>query len=215
VDQRARDFTPMLSEDLLAKSASTPGPSRLEGEVKLEGPPEPCGAPAPQPVARRVFISKARQRLVEILGDCAQTGKVPATYDILTLLDAEYPEHGRFCDSYSDLHTFGIDDALDIEAKEVCYLATFGQLGREGACILRKYTQEKILIPLDLLETKAETVKSVEEVRCRKKILDWQAEVEMGHVEEEDVEVVDGGESTDIEEIEGWGEVSYHTQEEV
>lgn len=206
--------------------ASVPGPSILEGGVKLEGPAE--SPSAPQPVMRKVFIPETRQRLVEVLGDCTSTGRVPTTMDILSLLDAEYPAHGNFVSSHKEMLAAGIHDALDIANWEVCFLTTIGKLGRDGARMLRKYTQDKILIPLDLLEARSKSIEGFDELMHTRDISKWQADVERGYVadiedfeevrvKEEVVEMVSSGEGTGIEEIEGWGDEkgSYHTQSEV
>lgn len=145
------------------------------------------------------------------------------TEDILTLLDAEYPGHGNFAKSYKELEAARIRDALDIASWEVCFLATLGKLGQDGARILRKFTEDKILVPLDLLETRSKSIKVIDELTDA-------GGTESGYIadiedageaasevkeETEEIEVVSGGESTDIEEIEGWGDVSHHAQEEM
>ena len=148
--------------------------------------------------------------------------------DILTLMDAEYPAHGHFVSSHKELLASGIHDALDIASWEVCFLTTIGRLGRDGARMLRKYTQDKILIPLDLLEARSKSIEGFEELMHKRNISKWQADIEGGYVadiedfeevqvKEEEVEMVSSGEGTGIEEIEGWGgeKGSYHTQSEV
>ena len=170
--------------------------------------PEFRSVSVPKPVVRRVFIPENRKRLVEILGECTKTGRVPTTQDILALLDVEYPAHGKFAESYEDLHAAGIHDALDIARWEVCFLTTLGKLGRDGARILRKYTQDKILIPLNLLETRSKSIEGIDELTDSQGFeagevseIEDPGEVE---VKMEDVEEESGGESSGIEEIEGW-----------
>jgi len=127
------------------------------------------------------------------------------------------------------LAAFGIDDAIDIYDQELCYLATFGQLGRGGASLLRTYIRDKILMPLDLLPTKFETSVEIDPPTDDSRIFKWRAEIEPEHVEEievsenikegeegvDEVEEGTGDESMEVEEIEGWGDVAYGTQEEV
>src|SRR6202453_3100901 len=96
-----------------------------------------------------------------MLSDCAKTGRVLSSHDVLTWMDTEHPEvEGYYIDSYSDFQAFGVDDAFDIMESEVCHLATFGHLGRAGAQRLRQYTRDSILIPLDLWATKPESYNS-------------------------------------------------------
>lgn len=206
-------------------SASTPGPLRLGQVTSLAGS---CSAPDPQTVGRKVYIPKARRILLKILSESARTGRAPSAYDVLTWMDAEYPNSlvsGCYMKSYSDFQTFGIEDAFDIMENEVFFLATFGQLGHYGATHLRHNTENNILAPLGLWATKSETSSSVGQPLDRPKILKWRDEVEQGHVEDvedssvkvevveaEEVEEGDSGYSSGIEEIEGWSEVNVEEQ---
>ena len=214
-----------------AGSASAPGFSRLERVTALEGSssaPGPSSAPDPQLVGRKAYIPTARTMLLEMLLECAKTGRVPSSRAILTWMDVECPDvDGDFMESYSDFETFGIGDAFDIMEREVMYLATFGNLGEGGAMRLRQYTQDRILTPLGLWATDCESIGSKKGDVSLDKIFNWRNGVEEGYVEEvqgaasveeveeasvvevekvEEVEEVDGGGAADIEEIEGWSE---------
>ncbi|KAN0138027.1 hypothetical protein V8E53_004162 [Lactarius tabidus] len=151
--------------------------------------------------AGSIYILKTCRMLLQMLSDCAKSGRVPNSYDILTWMDTEHPQVDRhYMDSYSNFETFGINDMLDIMELEVCYLASFGQLGHDGAQCLSQYMQDKILIPLNLWETKVESydsgIGSVEVAW----IFKWQKEVEPGYIE--DIEDIEGIEEVKVEEVE-------------
>jgi hypothetical protein len=217
--------TCIVSDSQIRRPASpaAPGPLRLEEVADLKRPREPRSEADPRPLGRRVWIPKVRRAILQSLSDCAKTGRVPSSYDILTWMDIEHPEVDEpYLDSYSDFQNFGIEDAFDIMEHEVCYLATFGHLGRGGAQRLRQYTRDKILIPLNLWDTKTESCDSgipmlgPTEVQ---RIFMWRKDVEPGYeedikdikeeaeevvMEEVVMEEVGGGESSDIEEISGF-----------
>lgn len=199
-------------------SASVPGPLRLEEVADCKQLGDSCSAPDPCPLGRKVHIPTACRTLLQMLSDCAMTGRVLSSHDVLTWMDTEHPEvEGYYIDSYSDFQAFGVDDAFDIMESKVCHLATFGHLGRAGAQRLRQYTQDSILIPLDLWATKPESYDSGMGSVDVEKVFKWRREVEPGYVEdiedveeikevkneevEEEVEEEKGGKSSDIEEV--------------
>jgi hypothetical protein len=201
-------------------SASAPGPLHTEQVAGLEENTASCSAPDPRPVGRKVHIPKASKTLLQMLSESVETGRVPSAHDILTWMDAEHAEvDGFYLNSYSDFQTFGIEDTFDIMEKEVCYLATFGPLGRGGALKLRHYTRDSILTPLGLWETKPDSIGSVKETIDMHRLFKWRNEVEEGYVEEiedssdtkvevveevEEVEDMGREESSGIVEVEGW-----------
>ena len=205
----------------LEGSASAPGPAtHLEELTGLEGT---SSAPNAPPLGRRTYISKGCEALLELLTQRASTGRVPSAHDVLAWIEFDHGDvDGPYLDSYSEFEAFGIHDAFDIMETEVCYLATIGNLGRGGAIRLRQFTRDHILVPLGLWETRAESVGSLEELEDTGQIFQWRNGVEQDRVEDiedtkeeveqvdvvEEVEEVEDGESTGIEEIEGWSENS-------
>ncbi|KAF8259335.1 hypothetical protein EI94DRAFT_1813477 [Lactarius quietus] len=119
-------------------------------------------------------------------------------------MDSKFPSTEEpFMDSCGDLVAFDIHDALDIYQQETLFLATFSTLRRGSTAQLRQYTCDNILLPLDMLESKPDSVHFDEKLTDDRKVFGWQEKVELG-LEEERI----------IEEIEGL-EVGYTTQEEV
>ena len=214
-------------------SASAPGLLRLEQAANVKGAGQSCSAPDPQPLGRKVYIP-ACKTLLEMLSECAKSGRAPSSHEILTWMDAEHPEADWcYMDSWSDCQTFGIHDAFNIMESEVCHLASFGHLGRGGALRLRQYTRDKILIPLDLWATKTESIGSALGVAGQSRIFKWQNEVQQGYIEDiedpiediedpkdieevkvEEADDVCGGESLEIEEIFDWREANVGQWEE-
>jgi hypothetical protein len=168
--------------------------------------------------------------------DCTHTGRLPSVYQLLILMDTEEPAvDAHYIDTYSDMNDFGLEDVLDVYDMDVCYLATFGNLGRNGAQCLRQYARDKILVPLSVLKGKSSEA-SIEEIDMTQegRIMEWRVSVRPGSVEEiediksikkekevggenevEDVEEV-GEETTDVaDDIEEGSDVAYGTQEEV
>ena len=45
----------------------------------------------------------------------------------------------HYIDVYSDMNDFGLEDVLNIYDMDVCYLATFGNLSRNGTHCLCQY----------------------------------------------------------------------------
>jgi hypothetical protein len=217
--------TCVVSDSLVPQlgSSSAPGQLRLEQAANVEGAGQSSSAPDPWPLGRRVYIPMARKTLLEMLSESAKSGRAPLSHDILTWMDAEHPQaevNKHYMDSSSDFQAFGIHDAFDIMESNICHLATFGELGQGGAMRLRKYTRNKILIPLDLWATNTEfTGTGTDHLST---ILKWQDDVEGGYIEDiddpenieevkvEEVEEAEeaeeefNGESSDIEEIFDW-----------
>ena len=203
-------------------------------EVKLSSPPSPVLSPFegdtkviqssssqshdPRP-GRSVYISEARKSVLQTLSACATAGRVPSSYEILTWMDAEHPNlFSKHVDSFSEFEAFGIDDTFNIMETDTLFLATFGDLGHDGATLLRQYTRDHFLVPLGLWMNESESSRPVDESAARS-IISWLDNVEAGYCEdhqsvevkvEEKVEEVDvvssgsGSKSSDIEEIEGW-----------
>lgn len=95
------------------------------------------------------------------LSNCVEGERVPTTEEILTLMDSADPQpDGLYIDSLSNLVDFGIKDAMDIHHTEEYFLGTFDELGQGGAHKMHKYTWNKILVPLDLVSTKLESVET-------------------------------------------------------
>ena len=210
------------SQNPQPRSVATPGPSRLENVDDID---DTSSAPDARPLGRRVYISEARKKVLQLLLDCAMTDRVPSTWDVLTWMDIECPEvDGFYRDSYGELAAFEVDDALNIIANEVCHLGTFGHLDTVGAQKVRQYTQDKVLIPLNLWETDLESFDSGDHAVDLTRVFNWHRGVTPGYVEDgmedddnskkvkveevddvEEVQVVGGdGEYSDIEEIEDW-----------
>jgi hypothetical protein len=111
-----------------------------------------------------------------MLLDCTDTGRLPSVYQLLALMDSEEPTvDGCYMDSYSDLRDFGLEDVLDVYNMDVCYLATFGNLGRSGAWCLHWYTRDKILVPLSMVKGKSSSRASIEEIDMTQegRIMEW------------------------------------------
>ena len=72
------------------------------------------------------------------------------------------------------MNDFGLEDVLDVYNMDVCYLATFGNLGRNGTHHLRQYVQDKILVPLSVLKGKSSEA-SIEEIDMTQegRIMEW------------------------------------------
>jgi len=199
------------------KLGSLPSPvlSPLERDTKLVHL-QSCSARDPRP-GRSVYISEARKSVLQTLSACATAGRVPSAHEILTWMDAEHPDlFSKHIDSYSEFEAFGIDDAFNIMETDALFLATFGNLGHDGATLLRQYTRDHFLVPLGLWMNKIESTAPLDESKARS-IVSWLNDVEDVYCEDrqsmkvvkveevEVVEVVSGGgdseSSNDIEEV--------------
>ena len=79
---------------------------------------------------------------------------MPTTLEVLTLMDAEKPAPNlKYVDVRTELSNHGVKDAVDLHSLHLGLLATFGDLGMDGAVRLHRYMQEKMIAPLGLLET--------------------------------------------------------------
>jgi hypothetical protein len=138
-----------------------------------------------------------------ILLDCTHTGRAPTVLELLTLMDTEEPMvDGNYMDAYSDLTDFSLVDVFDVYSLEDCFLATFGCLGREGARCLRQYAQNKILVPLDLVEAASEpSIEEIDPPTDDRRIQDWRASVQLSGVDEIE-EVVGYAETKEVEAVE-------------
>ncbi|KAF8272588.1 hypothetical protein EI94DRAFT_1697289 [Lactarius quietus] len=159
------DYPPMKKSKVapvdgpVMKGNGNPDPSSAEETVKKEELSETSSAPDHQPLGRMIHIRRSCKRLVNILTVCVVTGRLPTTKEVLTLIDSEFPSTEEpFVDSCGDLVVFDIHDALDIYQQETLFLATFGTLRRGGAAQLHQYTHDNILLPLDMLESKPDSV---------------------------------------------------------
>jgi len=158
--------------------------------------------------------------------DCFHEKRVPSAFELLTLMDKEKPAPNlRYLDACSDLQDLGYNDTFDIYSLRECYLATFGQLGRDGARCVHQYARYKFLEPLGYMKTSRPSEEpSIEEIAAptvqdirqhndegedqvmkeeEEVITEWLASVIPGEGVEE-IEVVDyvasGSEEVDIEE---------------
>lgn len=124
-------------------------------------------------------------------------------------MDAEEPERDvRYIDNLSEMRDFGLDDVLDVYRLEECYLATFGNLRREGARRLLQYTRDKLLAPLGLVKTeRLSEGPSVEEIADPTvQVTNHNDEgrglaVELPRIVEWISDVSEGGGADDIEEV--------------
>jgi hypothetical protein len=191
--------------------AASAGPSHPEVESLTLSAPAESSAPPPAP-GRKLWVKKATHKLVLALAKCTDAGTLLTTEEVLTLMDSEDPqEDGKYMDSLSNLVNFGVHDAIDIYNLEECFLATFGTLDRGGARNLRRFTQNKILVPLGLhLEVSPDpSIQVFEKPDQFKTIHKWRSEVDqaVGIKEEEDIEEIDDGveivEEDEIEEVRG------------
>ncbi|KAN0138816.1 hypothetical protein V8E53_003204 [Lactarius tabidus] len=155
--------------------ASASGCSCLEEAPEAQGPGELCSAPNPLPGCRDAPANAIR--LCEKWKEECQTH----SYDILTWMDTEHPQVDRhYMDSFSNFEMFGIDDTLNIMELE--------------------YMWDKIVIPLNLWETKVESYDSGIGSADVAGIFKWQKEVEPGYIE--DIEDIEGIEEVKVEEVE-------------
>ena len=100
-------------------------------------------------------------------------------------MDSADPQpDGLYIDSLSNLVDFGIKDAMDIHHTEEYFLGTFDELGQGGAHKMHKYTWNKILVPLDLVSTKLESVETFVDMTDQWAIIKWCQEVKPRSVEE-------------------------------
>jgi hypothetical protein len=77
-----------------------------------------------------VYIPESCEMLMLTLLDCTHTGRLPSVYQLLTLMDTEeLAVDAHYIDTYSNMNDFGLEDVLDVYDLDVCYLATFGNLG--------------------------------------------------------------------------------------
>ena len=132
-------------------------------------------------------------------------------------MDSADPQpDGLYIDSLSNLVDFGIKDAMDIHHTEEYFLGTFDELGQGGAHKMHKYTWNKILVPLDLVSTKLESVETFVDMTDQWAIIKWCQEVKPRSVEEikdddENIVVADD----EIEVVKEVGEESSDVMEEV
>jgi hypothetical protein len=190
------------------ESASAPGPLHLEEVRSLSAPGKTASVPPP----RKVLIRNATHKLALALAKCTETGTLLSTEEVLTLMDSEDPqEDGKYMDSLGDLVDFGVHNAIDIFGLEECFLATFGTIGRGGARNLRRFTQNKILVPLGLhFEHSPEpSIQVIEKPDQFRTIHKWRHEVRQASegIKEEDIEDVEDTvkvvEKDEIEEAHG------------
>ncbi|KAF8267527.1 hypothetical protein EI94DRAFT_1700914 [Lactarius quietus] len=221
------DYPPTPKARVVANAPSGIDEGVKEEIIKSDELTNTFSAPEHHPLGRMICIWKSHQQLMKVLTLSIVSGRLPTTREVLTLMDAEFPsnEETTFMESCGDLLTFDIHDVLDIYRQETLFLATFGTLGQGGTGQLRQYTWDKILIPLDVLETKADPFENIADTGDFKRIIRWRSSVELGLedtkdkegdvVGEEEVVVVSGGgASSEVEEIKGWGDVGCIMQEE-
>ena len=81
-------------------------------------------------------------------------------------MDIENPADDLiYADMRSELDDFGMTDAVDVYSMPVELLASFSDLGSNGARHLHEYCRDKLLAPLGFMETRCESEEaSVEEV---------------------------------------------------
>jgi hypothetical protein len=176
------------------RSAPTPGPSRHDNVAALTE----VWFDAPEPLATggKMYLPQSRKKLFLILLECVEAGRLPSVAEVLTLMDAEDPAPNmKYIDALSDMDDFGLENAFDIYDHGVCYLATFGNLGRGGARRVRQYARDKILVPLDIVKAAKSSEPSEEEIDDVDfdQIMEWRTGVTAGL---EDVEVEE-----DVEEV--------------
>ncbi|KAI9466354.1 hypothetical protein BJY52DRAFT_1183211 [Lactarius psammicola] len=133
-------------------SASAPGPqspAQVSHISDIAVHTETSSAPAPTPMGHTARVPSS---LIVVL-DCFHHMRIPTAYEILTLMDIEVPAPNlRYVDALSDLQDLGYKDVIDIYGLQECFLASFGHLGRDGACRVRQYTRDRFLVPLGLME---------------------------------------------------------------
>ncbi|KAF8266670.1 hypothetical protein EI94DRAFT_1701582 [Lactarius quietus] len=124
-------------------------------------------------------------------------GRVPTMRDILTFLDAQYPEpDGDYMDSFSDMQTFGVLNALDIMASlDESVPSIFISSRKTESSFHSAYGRQNLKASRDQLWI-GQISDEIEE-SCDVKAEDVDVDV---------VVVSDDDESTGIEEIESWGD---------
>ena len=224
------DYPPTKKAKVASGSASAPVPVPVEPLTGSEGNP-----PKPVPLGRRAYMPRTREKLLQKLAQQVSTGRVPTSHDVLTWMDYENDDgDGDFIESWDEFVDLRIFDALDIMESELCYLGTVGKLGRGATIRLQQFTRDNVLVPLGLWATKPGSISSFEGLLNMDPVFEWRNGVEPGYVEDiedveevkkdeviEDVEEVkkeeaevevveeeEDGNSSGIEEIEGWSDIT-------
>lgn len=138
-----------------------------------------------QPVSTQNVLSDCTKKFSPLLFllDCVQGDRVPSVEDVFKLMDHDMPGHNLdYVEAQIELEDHGYKDALDIYTLGVEHLATFGALGMIGARFLYAYTEEKIIRPLGIMNTKR-SEPSVQEVADP---TDFKTEAMQGDVAEDD-----------------------------
>ena len=110
-------------------------------------PPGPMPMPPTQPSP--IHVSRMR-----IILDCQDASTVPSLLDLLTLMDQDcLTPVGKYVDPVSEFYDFGVEDIIDVFGMPCGILASLRDIGSERAHQLHEYARDKLLLPLDLLET--------------------------------------------------------------
>ncbi|KAF8256596.1 hypothetical protein EI94DRAFT_1710844, partial [Lactarius quietus] len=184
------DYPPTKKARVVANAPSGIDEGVKEEIIKSDELTDTSSAPEHHPLGHMIRIRKSCQQLMKVLTLSIVSGRLPTTREVLTLMDTEFPsdEETTFMESCGDLLAFDIHDALDIYSQETLFLATFGTLGQGGAGQLCQYTWDKILIPLDVLETKVDPFENVADTGDLKRIIGWRNSVEPGLEDTKDKE---------------------------
>jgi hypothetical protein len=203
-----------------------PVPQMVSASVRGPSSPEQVGgfgahaetSSTVLPPGCKILVRNAAHSLALALAKCTETGILLTTEEVLTLMDHEDPQpDGRYLDSLDDLVSFGVHNAINIHSLEVCFLATFGTLGRGGAHNLRQFTKNKIMIPLGLhLEEEKPllSVAIIEPPECFERIQKWRTEVGQSITTEVGKPMAQIKEEDEIEEYEDEDKVDEHEIEE-
>ena len=129
-------------------STPAPGPSQPAGVSNSHG--ALVSSMSHQPCVPPTWIM-----LLHIFLECIEQFQMPTTLEVLTLMDTKKPAPNlKYVDVRTELSDHGVKDTVDLHSLHLGLLITFGDLGMDGTVHLHQYTQEKMIAPLGLLETR-------------------------------------------------------------
>ncbi|KAI0252453.1 hypothetical protein BJV78DRAFT_1153602 [Lactifluus subvellereus] len=151
---------PLVATYTVSNPLLAPGPLHPVTARVSDAAPS-CSTPVPGPSSHQPCIPPTCISLLHVLLECLEALRVPTVLELLALMDAEDPAPNlKYMDIQSELSDHNIKDMIELYSLPVELLATFGDLGMDGASRLHRYVEEKMLTPLDLLKTKGSNVGS-------------------------------------------------------
>jgi hypothetical protein len=141
----------IISDSPIVQSTSVPplGPAKVsDASMHLLS----CSTPTPLPLHQPPDPPSYKSLLLLLL-DCIESSRVPTILELLSFMDADDPTTNlKYADIHSELYDHGVEDVVDIYSLPVELLSTLGGMGKDRAHCLRRFTRDKFLLPLCLLE---------------------------------------------------------------